>query len=92
MLGAGAGALDRDNLAGHRAGAADRHSQPPAKLKLANSEAQLGKPSLGTGASPRGNLGVAWRGFRWAGRLSRRAWVSGEVEQRGQSARERARL
>jgi hypothetical protein len=41
--GAGAGALDRANLAGHRAGAADRHGQHPAKPKLANSEAQLGR-------------------------------------------------
>jgi hypothetical protein len=53
-LGAGAGALDQANLAGHRAGAADRHGQPPAKPKLANSEAQLGKPSMGTGVSTRG--------------------------------------
>jgi hypothetical protein len=33
-------------------------------------------------------LGVAWRGFRRTGRLARRAWVSDEVERRGQSARE----
>jgi hypothetical protein len=33
-------------------------------------------------------LGVAWRGFRRAGRLAQRARVSGEVERRGQSVRE----
>jgi hypothetical protein len=56
MLGAGVGALDRANLVGHRVGAADRHGQPPAMPKLANSEAQLGKTSMGTGVSPRGGL------------------------------------
>jgi hypothetical protein len=62
-----AGALDRANLAGHRAGAADRHDQPPTKSKLANSEAQLGKPSMGTGVSPRGGArgSLAWLPADW---------------------------
>jgi hypothetical protein len=86
--GAGARALDRGNLAGHRAGAADHHGQPPTKLKLANSEAQLGKPSMGTGASPRGGARGGLARLPADGRLARRARVSGEVERRGQSARE----
>jgi hypothetical protein len=52
--GDGAKALDRANLVGHRVGAADRHGQPPVKPKLAGDEAQLGKPSMGMGVSPRG--------------------------------------
>jgi hypothetical protein len=34
-----AGALDRANLAGHRAGAVDHHSQTPVKPKLAGDKA-----------------------------------------------------
>jgi hypothetical protein len=52
--GTGAGALDQANLAGYRAGAANRHGRPSAKPKLANNEVQLGKPSMGTSVSPRG--------------------------------------
>jgi hypothetical protein len=65
--GAGAGALDWANLAGHHVGAADCHDQPPAKPKLANNEAQLGKPSMGTGVSPRGGAqgGLTRLPTRW---------------------------
>jgi hypothetical protein len=57
----------RANLAGPRAGAADRHGQLPTKPKLANCEAQLGKPSMGTGVSPRGGArgGQAWLPSDW---------------------------
>jgi hypothetical protein len=92
-LGAGAGALDRANLAGHRASAADRHGQPPAKPKLANSEAQLGKPSMGTGVSPRGGArgGLTWLPAGWT------TSMAGTGHRRGRAvwaehARERARL
>jgi hypothetical protein len=54
MLGTNTGALGRANLAGHRAGAADRHGRTPAKPKLADHRSQLGKLGMGTGASPRG--------------------------------------
>jgi hypothetical protein len=47
-------ALDRANLADHRAGAADRHGRTPTKPELANNKAKLGKLSMGTGVSPRG--------------------------------------
>jgi hypothetical protein len=88
--GAGAGALDRANLAGHRAGAADRHGQPPAKPKLVNSEAQLGKPSMGTGVSPRGGArgGLARLLAGWT------TGTTGAVHRRGRAAwaeRERGR-
>jgi hypothetical protein len=53
-LGTITGALGRANLAGHRAGAADRHDQTPTKPKLADHIAKLGKLSTGTGVSPRG--------------------------------------
>jgi hypothetical protein len=53
-LGTNARALGRANLVGHRAGEADRHGQTPAKPKLADNKAELGKLSTGTGASPRG--------------------------------------
>jgi hypothetical protein len=53
-LGTNVGALGRANLAGHRAGAADRHGRTPAKPKLADNKAKLGKLSTGTGVSPRG--------------------------------------
>jgi hypothetical protein len=53
-LGINAGALGWANLAGHRAGAADRHGRTPAKSKLADHIAKLRKLSTGTGASPRG--------------------------------------
>jgi hypothetical protein len=68
-------------------GAANRHDQPPAKLKLANNKAQLGKPSMGTGASPRGGArgGLAWLPAGWmtgtAGvglRRGRVAWAKRE--------------
>jgi hypothetical protein len=52
--GTDAGALDYTNLASHRAGTADRHGQTPMKPKLADDKAQLGKLSMGTGVSPRG--------------------------------------
>jgi hypothetical protein len=55
-----AGALGRANLAGHRVGAADRHGRTPAKPKLADHRAKLGKLSTGTGVSPRGG---AWGGL-----------------------------
>jgi hypothetical protein len=65
--GTGAGALDRANLAGHGAGATDRHGQPLAKPKLANSEAQWEKPSMVTGVSPWGGArgGLAWLPAGW---------------------------
>jgi hypothetical protein len=63
-LGTNAGAVDRANLAGHRADAVDRHDRTPAKPKLADNKAKLGKLSTGTGASCRGGLGVAWHGLR----------------------------
>jgi hypothetical protein len=84
---AGAGALDRANLAGHRATVADRHGQPPAMPKLANSEAQLGRPSIGTGVSPWSGArdGLAWLpvdltiGTAGAGlRRGRAAWAERE--------------
>jgi hypothetical protein len=49
-----AGALGRTKSAGHRAGAADRHGRTPAKPKLADNKAKLGKLSMGTGVSPQG--------------------------------------
>jgi hypothetical protein len=85
--GAGAGALDWANLVGHHAGAVDCHGQAPAKPKLANSEAQLGKPSMGMGVSPRGGArgGLAWLPADWttcttvAGlRRGRAAWAERE--------------
>jgi hypothetical protein len=48
------GALDRSKLAGHRAGAANRHGRAPAMPKLAEHRAKLGKLSTGKGVSPRG--------------------------------------
>ena len=87
-LGVDAESLDRANLAAHRAGAGDIHDQPPKKPKLANNKAQLGKPSMGTGAHLGVELGVAWCGFWWTGRLAQRARGSSEAERRGQSARE----
>jgi hypothetical protein len=51
-LGTNAGALGWANLAGHHAGVADRYSRTPAKPKLADHIAKLGKLSTGTGASP----------------------------------------
>jgi hypothetical protein len=53
-LGTNAGALDRANLVGHRAGTADHHGRTPAKPKLADNKAKLGKLSTGTGAPPQG--------------------------------------
>jgi hypothetical protein len=53
-LGTNAGALGRANLAGHRAGAVDRHGRTPAKPKLADHRAKLGKLSMGIGVSPWG--------------------------------------
>jgi hypothetical protein len=47
-------ALDRAKLAGHRAGAADRHGQAPAMPKLAKHRAKSGKLGTGKGVSPRG--------------------------------------
>jgi hypothetical protein len=87
--GADAGALNRANLVGHRVGAADRHGQPLAKPKLANNKAQLGKPSMGTGVSPRGRargslarLPAGWMtgttgAGHWQGRA---AWAERERE------------
>jgi hypothetical protein len=63
-LGTNTGALGQANLAGHRAGAADRHGQTPAKPKLADHRAKLGKLGTGTGVSLQGGAGVAWRGLR----------------------------
>jgi hypothetical protein len=83
------GALDWANLDGHRVGAADRHGRPPAKPKLANDEAQLGKPSMGMGVSPRGEArgGLAqlptgyMTGTTGAGlRRGRAAWAKRERE------------
>ena len=51
-LGTNVRALGRANLIGHYAGAADRHGRTPAKPKLADNKAKLGKRSKGTGASP----------------------------------------
>jgi hypothetical protein len=61
-LGTNIGALDRANLAGHRAGAVDRHGRTPTKPKLADHRAQLGKLGPGTSVSPRGRArgGLAW--------------------------------
>jgi hypothetical protein len=61
-LGTNVGALDRANLAGHHAGAADRHSRTPVKPKLADHRAQLGKLGTGIGVSPWGRArgGLAW--------------------------------
>jgi hypothetical protein len=53
-LGINTGALGRANLASHRAGAVDRHGRTPAKPKLAEHRAKLGKLSMGIGVSPRG--------------------------------------
>jgi hypothetical protein len=53
-LGTNTEALGQANLAGHRVGAADRHGRTPAKPKLADHRAQLGKLGTGTGVSPRG--------------------------------------
>jgi hypothetical protein len=53
-LGTNAGALGQANLASHREGAVDRHGRTPAKPKLADNRAKLGKLSTGTSASPRG--------------------------------------
>jgi hypothetical protein len=52
--GTNVGALGWANLNGHHAGAADRHGRTPAKPKLVNSKAKLGKLSIGTGVLPRG--------------------------------------
>jgi hypothetical protein len=52
--GTNAGALGRANLAGHRAGVADRHGRTPVKPKLADDKAKLGKLSTRTGVSPQG--------------------------------------
>jgi hypothetical protein len=49
-----AGALGRTKSVGHRAGAMDRHGRTPAKPKLADNKAKLGKLSMGTGVSPQG--------------------------------------
>jgi hypothetical protein len=51
-LGTNTGALGRANLAGHRAGAVDRHGRTSAKPKLADHRAQLGKLGTGTCVSP----------------------------------------
>jgi hypothetical protein len=61
-LGTNVRALGRANLAGHHAGAADRHGRTPAKPKLANDKTKLGKLSTGTGVSPWGRArgGLAW--------------------------------
>jgi hypothetical protein len=48
------GALDQAKLAGHRAGAADRHGRAPVMPKLAEHRANLGKLSTGKGVSPLG--------------------------------------
>jgi hypothetical protein len=53
-LGTNARALGQANLAGHRTGAADHHGRTPAKPKLADNKAKLGKLSTGTCVSPRG--------------------------------------
>jgi hypothetical protein len=53
-LGTNARALGWANLAGHRAGAADRHGRTPAKPKLADHRVKLGKLSTGIGVSPQG--------------------------------------
>jgi hypothetical protein len=53
-LGTSVRSMGRANLAGHRAGAVDRHGRTPAEPKLADNRAKLGKLSTGTGASPRG--------------------------------------
>jgi hypothetical protein len=60
--GTDAEALDRTNLASHHASVANRHGQPPAKPKLADDKAQMGKLSMGTGVSPRGKARgrLAW--------------------------------
>jgi hypothetical protein len=55
-LGTNTGALDRANLAGHCAGTAYRHGRTPAKPKLADHRAKLGKLSTDIGVSPRGGL------------------------------------
>jgi hypothetical protein len=53
-LGTNVRALGQGNLAGHRASMEDRHDQTPAKPKLVNNKAKLGKLSTGTGVSPWG--------------------------------------
>jgi hypothetical protein len=52
-LGTNTGEIGRANLAGHRAGAADRHGRTRAKTNLADHRAQLGKLGTGSGVSPR---------------------------------------
>jgi hypothetical protein len=59
-LGTNTGALDRANLAGHCAGTAYHHGRTPAKPKLADHRAKLGKLSTDIGVSPRGG---AWGGL-----------------------------
>jgi hypothetical protein len=81
-------ALDRAKLAGHRAGAADRHSRGPTMPKLAEHRAESRKLGTGKGVSPRGRARVAWRGLRRAGWPGKRARVSGGVGR----ARERVEL
>jgi hypothetical protein len=60
--GTDAWALDRTNLASHRAGLANHHGQPSVKPKLADDKAQLGKLSVGMGVLPRGKARgrLAW--------------------------------
>jgi hypothetical protein len=58
------GALDQAKLAGHRAGAADRHGRALAMPKLAEHRAKSGKLSMGIGVSPRGGARGGWRGLQ----------------------------
>jgi hypothetical protein len=81
-------ALDGVGLAGHRVGTASKRGRTPARpnwLQVGTkreNQAQEQMSRLGA------ELGFAWRGLQRARRPVRRAWVSGEVERHGQSARE----
>jgi hypothetical protein len=65
-------ALDRAKLAGHSAGAADRHGRAPAMPKLAEHREKSGKLGTGKGVSPQG---------RARGGLARSpaSWMAGEA-------------